>query len=56
MAAQQRFDMPQFAAPPPPPPLFGSPPRVQVYISHVSFHILSFDITIFSINDMFYVI
>jgi hypothetical protein len=58
MAAQQGFDMMQFAAPPPPPPPppFGSPPGAQVYISHVGFNILFIDITIFSVNDMFYVI
>jgi hypothetical protein len=58
MAAQQGFDMSQFAAPlpPAPPPPFGSPPGAQVYLSQVGFRILSIDITIFSVNDMFYVI
>jgi hypothetical protein len=56
MAAQQGFDMSQFAPPHPPPPPFASPPRAQVYLSQVSFHILSVDIKIFSINDTFYVI
>jgi hypothetical protein len=39
-----------------PPPPFGSPPRAQVYLSHVGFHILYVNIKIFSINNMFYVI
>ena len=55
MAAQQGFDMTQFAAPPPPPPPppFGSPPGAQVYISHVGFHILFIDITIFPLTIYF---
>jgi hypothetical protein len=46
----------RISLPPPPPPLFGSPPRAQIYLSQVSSHILSLDITIFFINDTFYAI
>jgi hypothetical protein len=55
MAAQQGFDMLQFVAPPTPTPPFGSPPGARVYIFNVGFYIF-INITIFSINDMFYVI
>jgi hypothetical protein len=41
---------------PPPPPPFSSHPGAQVSLSQVGFHILSIDITIFSVNNMFYVI
>jgi hypothetical protein len=44
-------DTVRYSAPPPPP--FGSPPGAQVYISHVGFHILFIDITIFPLTICF---
>jgi hypothetical protein len=58
MVTQQGFDISQFTTPPPPPHnnLHSTHLLELRYISHVGFHILSVDITIFFINDMFYVI
>jgi hypothetical protein len=55
MAAQQGLDMSQFASPSH--HHLRSARLLELrYISHVGFHILSIDITIFSVNDTFFVI